>query len=322
MSIVVDGNTFTIIESNESINIEIFDIHKNTYETCITKDYYYNSLICIIMKCLEKEINYSMELTYIDKELIIRFNGLHNTIIFSPKVFNDLQTSEINKLKTKIKSLENELSKYINKKIYIDGIHHYINTDVLDLSTIDFSYFRSKLDFDSTLHKFKSLSHIIINYCWMTYLFHPIKESCDIRNNLKHISIYWTSSRMIYNKFILSNGFARDYYIIGIEYIISILEHCLKFNNENEYLITITKTNIVYFTSNDNHITRTDGCDDERLIGCIIDMLSNFKINFKIYFDGCRFIKHCVSQAITCDSTLKEFMTISKLDKYNIFTSD
>jgi len=121
MSIVIDGNTFTIIKSNKSINIEVFDIHGNTYETCITIDYledHFNidQFYSEIMKCFEKEINYNMELIYINKELAINFmfyDEMFEVIVFSPKVFNDLQTAEINKLKIKVKSLENKLSKYI-----------------------------------------------------------------------------------------------------------------------------------------------------------------------------------------------------------------
>ncbi len=99
MSIVVDGNTFTIIKSNKSINIEVFDIHNNTYETCITEEYLkyyirYADFYNIIMSCLEKKINYSMELKYIGKELIITFIKkimkneeftIKKSIVFSPK---------------------------------------------------------------------------------------------------------------------------------------------------------------------------------------------------------------------------------------------
>ena len=282
------------------------------YQQLITKsNMQLSRLYKLIINSLNKESNYLIDINVdVDIQLDIAFNSdiidINEQIILIKQ--SDQKSIEL-LLVEKIKELENKLSicnMYIHKKICIDDNYYDINTEDLDLSTSG-TYFKSKYEFDNALNRFTNIKTITIDGGLFNYLLTPIKDIYDYRNNIDTIII--------------------DSILISIGYldISLLLNYCCSLQSTKKQTILIKNTTIRLGTNMGNFLFSYNIQNE-----IIYNMLSNSKINFKIILEKVSYEKQdyggftgksrmLITNGVCNLSNFQEFITISKLDKYNIF---
>jgi len=149
MFIIFNNYVFSIIKTNQNINIIVININNTIYEVNITQNnlsnnFNINTFYIFIIKCLEKNKYYHVKFINKYTQLFIKFSLIINDlyichdIILKLKILNNKQkNNEINYLTKKIINLqiENEsllncdnLIKTINeKKQYISKVNKLIS---------------------------------------------------------------------------------------------------------------------------------------------------------------------------------------------------
>jgi len=280
------------------------------YQQLITKsNIELGRLYKLIINSLNKEPNYLIDIN-LDNDILldISFNNDMVDINQQIRLIKQLdQRSTELLLVDKVKELEKiiqSIEKKQSKRIHIDDNYYDINTKDLDLSTIRFN---SKYELDDTLNRFTNLTTIIIHGGLVEYLLTSIKDSYDYRNNINTITI-----------------------IGGYVDIQLVLNYCCTLVKDQT--IIIKNASIIYHIKGGAFYFRQNYKIDIRLDSIVknhklYDMLSNLKINLKIIFENVS----CSKQTYTringeefipnhvIPSNFQEFITTSKLEKYNIF---
>jgi len=271
------------------------------YQQLITKsNMRLDRLYKLIINGLNNEPNYliDIQLDNDDIKLVITYNSdiidINEEIILIKQ--SNAKTTEL-LLVDKIKELDNKLSicfMHIHKKINIDDNYYDINTEVLDLSNVD-SYFGSKCDFDTTMHRFTNINTLTINNVNSRYLLTPIKNINDYRNNIETITI--TTSKN-------SSNF----------HIVDLLNYCCSLQSIKKHTIIIKNLEIHFRYLNQRFFLIYEKVDT------VFDKLSKSKLNFQIIFENVLFLNFDSSNPDKrTHVNYSEFITLSGLDKYNIF---
>jgi hypothetical protein len=208
-SISDNFNDFSIININFRIKYQVenfidITLYKSyvVYQQLITKsNIQLNKLYKLIINGLNKEPNYQIDIKLEDDINFIHLDIIFNSdIIEQITLIKQLASKTIELLVDKVKKLERKISSITNKKIHVDGNYYDITTENLDISTSG-SYFKSQCDFDNTLHKFTNIKTITIHSGLVEYLFTPIKELYDYRNNInaRYIRIFGGLFNIVYN---------------------------------------------------------------------------------------------------------------------------
>ncbi len=309
-NIIFDEDYDFVIKYKDNEFIEI-TLNRSyiVYQQLITKsDIQLNKLYELIINGLNKELNYLIDIK-LDND--IQFNISFNNDIRQQIILirqSNTKSTEI-LLLDKVKELDKKISLYINKKIRINDNYFDINTKNLDLSNIGFN---SKYELDNTLDRFINIKTLIIHGGLVEYLLTPIKELDDYRNKIDTIII-------------IGSGY------VDIQLV---LNYCCTLINKQSIIIKNAK--IIYHIKGETFYFRQNYTNDKETHHSygfvknikLYDMLSNLeRAYFKIIFENVLYDKHTYCRINgeefrphgVFPSNFQEFITISELNKYNIF---